>query len=253
AVHARRRGAAGPERAALALTALLVTAGYFASPERYGPEYGFLNDRIALFPPLLLLLWAAGPPPSPARQRGTVAVVLGAAALLALLRVPTELRYQRDVAELVSVAPHVPARSVLLKVQLWRDPPGGGGVRNPYRDALRHEVSRLAALTGSVDAGHYEAVLPYFPVRFRQGESPRRAVDRTGQGLWRVPPDIDLVAAGPGPRPDVVLVLGRDRAPARALARPAAVRVLGQLERYYRRVAVSERTGLVEVWVPRGA
>ena len=255
-VRARRRwrdGQDGPERTALLVTALLVTAGYFASPQRYGPEYGFLNDRISTFPPLLLLLWAAGPPPSASVRRRGVALALGAAAVLAAVRAPTELRYQRDVAELMSVAPHVPRGSVLLKVQLWRDPPGGGRVRNPYRDALRHAMSRLAVLTGSVDAGHYEAVLPYFPVRFRPEANPRRVVDPTGRGLWRVPPDVDLVDVGPGPRPDVVVVLGRDRAAPQALTRPAAVRVLGQLERRYRRVAVSERTGLAEVWVPRVA
>lgn len=240
ALH-RREG--GPERQALAVTGLLVTAWYLLSPERYGPQYGFLNDRLALFPPLLLVLWAAGPPPRPAVRRGLVAAVLGVAVAVALLRVPVETRYQRDVAELVSVAGEVPRGSVLLKVQLWRDPPERGRLRNPYRDALRHQLGRLAVLTDSVDAGHYEAVLDYFPTRFRTADSPRAAVDPTGRGLWSVPPEVDVTAGVV----DVVVVLGRQRASTRQLTEAAPV--LADLERAFTRVAVSERTGLAEVWV----
>ena len=246
AAAAARRRDAGPERQALAVTGLLVTVWYFLSPERYGPQYGFLNDRLSLFPPLLLLLWAACPPPRAAVRRGVVVTVLGAALAVAVLRVPVETRYQRDVAELMSVADDVPRGSRLLKVQLWRDPPGQGRVRNPYRDALRHEVSRLAVLTGGIDVGHYEAVLDYFPARFRESTDPREAVDPSGTGLWSVPPRVTV-------RPDVVdvvLVLGRERASDRQLTGGAPV--LAAVEAGYRRTAVSERTGLVEVWVRDG-
>ena len=174
-----------------------------------------------------------------------MATVLGASVAIAVARVPVETRYQRDVAELVSVADAVPRGSTLLKVQLWRDPPEDGDLRNPYRDALRHEVSRLAVLTGGVDVGHYEAVLDYFPAQFRAATDPRAAVDPGGRGLWSVPPRVDV-------RPDVVdvvLVLGRRRASERQLRLGAPV--LAQVEAGYRRVAVSGRTGLVEVWVRR--
>lgn len=243
AAAAARRRPGGPERQALAVTGLLVTAWYFVSPERYGPQYGFLNDRLSLFPPLLLLLWAACPPPRAAVRRGVVAAVLGAALAVAVLRVPVEARYQRDVAELMSVADDVPRGSRLLKVQLWRDPPGEGRVRNPYRDALRHEVSRLAVVTGGIDVGHYEAVLDYFPARFREDADPRAAVDPAGTGLWSVPPRVDVRTD----TVDVVLVLGRRRASERQLRGGAPV--LAAVEAGYRRVAVSRRTGLVEVWV----
>ncbi|MCW2608402.1 MAG: hypothetical protein JWO60_3095 [Frankiales bacterium] len=243
ALH-RRPG--GPERQALAVCGLLVTAWYFVSPERYGPQYGFLNDRLSLFPPLLLLLWAALPPPRPVQRYALVAVVLGCAVTVGVLRAPTEARYQREVAELVSVADAVPPGSRLLKVQLWRDPPADGDLRNPYRDALRHEVSRLAVLTRGIDVGHYEAVTDYFPARFRPATDPRAAVDPDGAGLWKVPPQQVTV------RPDVVdvvVVLGRRRASARQLR--LAAPVLADLEAGYRRVEVSERTGLAEVWVRR--
>ncbi len=249
---ATRRRERSPERLALGLTALLATVAYLASPARYGQEYGFLNDRLSLFPPLLLLLWAAGPPPSVRVRRAVVAVVLGVGLGLTLLRVPTEVRYQRDVAELLSVAPAVPRGSTLVRLQLWRDPPAGGPVagRNRFRDPLRHETSRLAVLAHSVDAGHYEAVLPYFPVRFRAGEDPRRALDPTLRQLDRIPPGIDLAAARD--LVDVVVVVGRRRATPRVLEQPEAQQALADLAASYRLTATSTRTGLAEVWVRKG-
>jgi hypothetical protein len=240
-----------PERRALGLTTVLATVAYLASPNRFGPEYGFLNDRLSLFPPLLLLLWAAGPPPSRTTRRAVVAAVLGVGLALALLRVPTETRYQRDVAELLSVAPAVPRGSTLVRLQLWRPEPAGGPVagRNRFRDPLRHQTSRLAVLAGSVDAGHYEAVLPYFPVRFRPGLDPRRALDPTLRELDRVPPGIDLAAARE--LVDVVIVLGRRRASEQVLASPQAQRALADLTASYRLAATSTRSGLAEVWVRR--
>ncbi|MCW2777575.1 MAG: hypothetical protein JWN17_1300, partial [Frankiales bacterium] len=247
AVGAWRRRPWGPDRQALALTGLAVTAWYLLSPERYGPQYGFLNDRLSLFPPLLLLLWAAGPPPRPAVRRGVVVAVLGCALAAGLLRVPQERRYQAEVAELMSITPAVPRGSTLLKLQLWRDPPEHGHLRNHYRDALRHEMGRVAVVTGGVDVGHYEAVLDYFPARFRKGDDPRHAVDPTGQGLWSVPPRVDVRTDVV----DVVVVLGRRRASPRQLR--LAAPQLAQLEAGYRRVAVSARTGLAEVWVRRSS
>ncbi len=249
AARAVRTGERTPERRALAAACLVVTAAYVASPQRYGIEYGFLNDRLATFPPLLLLLAVAAVPPSPALRRRGVAALVAAAAALALLRLPTEVHYQRDVAEVLSVAPAVPRGSTLLRVQLWRDPPVGPDARNATRDPLRHEVSRLAVLTGGVDVGHYEADLPYFPVRFRPEVNPRRVVDPTGLGLQLVPPAIDLAAGVPVV--DVVVVVGRRQAAPDVLARPDARRVLADLEAAYRQVAVSAPDGLAEVWVRR--
>lgn len=246
AVRARGRPRT-PERLALGVTTALCTLLYAVSPDRYGPEYGFLNDRWSFFPPLFLLLWAAGPPPSARARRAAVGALLGAALVLTAMRVPTEVRYQRDVAELLSVAADVPRGSALVRLQLWRDPPVGGPVRNRARDPLRHEPSRLAVLVDGVDVGHYEAVYGYFPTRFRPGDDPRRRLDPTLLGLDAVPPVIDLIAARDDV--DVVLVIGRDRASPQVLTE--AQPLLAQLAAGYERTAVSERTGLVEVWQRR--
>lgn len=245
----RQQRPASPERRALAVTGLVMTLAYFASPARYGAEFGFLNDRLSFFPPLFLLLWAAGPPPGPRARRAVVGALLGAAVTLAALQAPTQVRHSRAVDELLSVAEDVPRGATLLKLQLWRVPVVGPPARNPFRDPLRHAPGRLAVLRDGVDIGHYEAVYDYFPTRFRTTLNPRRLLDPSLQGLSAVPPDVDLTRAAP--LVDVVLVVGRPQAPADVLQAPSARRVLGELEAGYRQVAVSERSGLVEVWVRR--
>lgn len=254
AVLARRGGGGSPERRALAVSALLLVAWYLASPDRYGHEYGFLNDRLSYFPPLLLLLWSAHAPPGaaagPGRSRrpaaaATAAVVAGTLALV-VLRLPTQLQYSRDVAELMSVADAVPRGSTLVPLRLWRDAPVGPDARNRARDPLRHAPGRIAVLRDAVNVGHYEAATPYFPVRFRPGTDPRRAIDPDLTGLEQVPPRVDLTRG-----PEVVLVVGRDRADDEVLAEPRTQRLLDQLAELYERTAVSQRTGLVEVWQRR--
>jgi len=107
------------------VTGVLLTGWYLASPDRYGPAYGLLNDRLSLFPPLLLVLWCARPAPAHKAERVAVAVLLVGTAALVGLRIPTEARYQSDVAEVMSVAPLVPRGSTLVALRLWRDPPYG--------------------------------------------------------------------------------------------------------------------------------
>ncbi len=249
-VLARRHVRPGSsERQALAWTAGLCVIAYFASPDRYGAEYGFLNDRLSFFPPLLLLLWVAGPMPDQRVRRAAVGALLGAAVLLAGLRAPTEIRYQRDVAEMLSVVDDLPRGSALLSLQLWRDPPVGGPIRNEFRDPLRHQAGRVAVLVEGVDIGHYEATLNYFPTRFRADNDPRRRIDPSLTGLNRLPPAIDL---GAGVEDiDVVLLIGRERAAPELVARPDTQQLLRDLAANYERTAVSERSGLVEVWIRR--
>lgn len=242
----RRNRPRSPERSALAVTGLLLAVWYLASPDRYGSAYGFLNDRLSLFPPLLLVLWAAYPTPS--RRAGPIAVavlLLGASTLIGL-RLPTDVRYQRDVAEMLSVVPQVPRGTTLVALRLWRDAPVGREARNRARDPLSHEAGRIAVLTGGVDVGDYQAVTTYFPTRFRPATDPRRAIDPSLLGLELVPPHVDLTNG-----PQTVLVIGRTRAAPSDLDRPESVQLLNQLNSLYRLVATSRRSHLVEVWISR--
>jgi len=242
----RRQHLRSPERSALAVTGVLIAAWYVASPDRYGPAYGFLNDRLSLFPPLLLALWAAFPAPSRRAGRVAVAVLLLGASTLVGLRLPTEVRYQRDVAEMLSVAPQIPRGTTLVALRLWRDAPVGPDARNRARDPLTHEAGRIAVLRGGVDVGDYQAVTNYFPTRFRAATDPRRAIDPDLQGLELVPPRVDLTHG-----PQIVLLIGRARAARSVLARPEAARLLDQLNNSYQLTATSKRSRLVEIWTSR--
>ena len=235
-----------PERSALAVTGLLLTLWYLASPDRYGPEYGFLNDRLSLFPPLMLILWAAAPPPSGRAGRLALLALLAGTVALIGVRLPTDLHFQRDVAEMLSIAPAVPPGSTLVALRLSRDEPVGPEARNRARDPLRHLAGRIAVLRDGVDVGHYQAVSPSFAVRFRDDVDPRRAIDPDLSGLVLVPPRVDLTRG-----PAVVLVVGRASATAEDLSRPQTRALLQQLESSYRLAATSRRSGLVEVWQRR--
>ena len=248
AVTALRQGRWTPERVALAAAFLLTSAAYFVSPAQYGPEYGFLNDRWSYLPPLFLLLAAAGPAPSRRLRTGCTAVLLVAALALVALRVPTEVGYQRDVAEMLSVVPQVPPGSTLLQVTLTRRPPRLPDARNRARDPLRHLTGRVAVLTGGVDLRHYEARLPYFPVRFRAGQDLGARLGPAGAGLDDVPPTFDLRVAAE--RVDVVLVVGRQQVDPAALG-PRTRQLLEDLSAGYALVATSSRSRLTQVWVRR--
>lgn len=240
------RHRSSPERTAVALTGLLITAWYLGSPDRYGADYGFLNDRLSLFPPLLLILWSAVPPPSRRDRLAAVGLVLLGAVVLVGVRLPSQLRAQADVAEEMSIASQIPRGSTLVALRLWRDPPVGPDARNRSRDPLSHEAGRLAVLRDGVDVGHYEAVTPYFQVRFRPGTDPRRALDPNLLGLEMVPPRVDLLHG-----PQVVLVIGRRRADPAVLQAADTARLLQDLSSTYRLVATSRRSALVEVWQRR--
>lgn len=240
------RGGATAERTALAVSGLLLTAWYLVTPDRYGPAYGFLPDRLSLFPPLLLILWSAAAPPSRRASRAAVAVLLVGTTVLIGVRLPTDVRFQREVTELVSVAPSVPRGSTLVLLRLSRSGPVGPEARNQVRDPLRHQGGRIAVLRDAVDVGHYQAVTASFPLQFRAATDPRRAIDPDLQGLTVVPPRVDLTA-GPG----VVLLVGRRSAAPEELAGEESRRLIEQLEQSYRLVTTSGRSGLVEVWQRR--
>jgi hypothetical protein len=110
---------------------------------------------------------------------------------------------------------------------------------------LRHLSSRLAVEVGGVDVGHYEAVFPYFQVRFSPG-SVREAIDPGADGLDAVPPSVHLSAAGE--RLPYVLVVGLDRAEPWVLSAQRTRGVLADLQAHYVRVATTQPSGDVSVW-----
>jgi hypothetical protein len=234
----------GPERVALRLLLVGVTAVYLLTPDRLGADFGFLPARLAWFPPLLLVLWAATRAPSP--RAGAVAAVLlvVAASAAAATRLPAEFVAADEVAELLSLAEQIPPGSTIAVLQYDRS------VVSPVTgvpDPLRHESSRLAIRAGGVDVGHYEAVHDYFQVRFDGPPYLRQRLDADPQvrGLERIPPVVDLAAVRGDL--DAVVVLGLNRADPDVRRAAGTRAVTAELSAHYAQVAASP-SGLAVLW-----
>ncbi|MQA87524.1 MAG: hypothetical protein GEV03_23600 [Streptosporangiales bacterium] len=251
AVAARRWGRTAVRRGAGPLLATAVaTVLVLAAPSKFGIDFGFINERLSYFPVLFGVLWLAAQPWGRRARRWATGGLLVAAVLLALVRVPALAHYDRLIAEYETVAGVIRPGSTLIAVRFDELTPPGGPVRNSHWDPVRHVESRLAAETYGVDIGHYEAVLDYFPTRFRESRDLRRAIDPTLKGFEEAPPRIDLSRAVRKGRPgiDYVLVVAPD---AGHLGDPRVAEVRRDLRGYYRKVAETEPSGLVEVWQAR--
>lgn len=247
-VAVRRRGwEAVRDGAAPLLAALLATGLFFAAPNRFGVDYGLISERISFFPVFFFVLWLAAQPPVDRARRWVSAILVLAAVALAVIRVPALVHYDRLIAEYETVTHVVRPGSTLLAVRFTELEPPGGSVRNPHWDPMRHMAGRVAAATHGVNVGHYEAVLDYFPTRFRDDANLRLMVDPTLSGLEEAPPRIDISSAERGGRPliDYVLVVSPE---AGDLRDPRVAGVLADLRRDYRCVAVTRPSGLVQVW-----
>src|SRR4051812_17041554 len=237
--------AARADRWVLGLGTLAAAAAFLLSPNWLGMEYGFLPDRLAWFPPLLLVLFCATRPPVQRAARAAVAGVLVlAATALVLVRLPTQLHDQRVAAEVLSVADDLQPGSTFAVVRFTRysaqvDPLKSGP------DPLRHLSSGLAVRVGGVDVGHYEAVFPYFQVRFVE-PSVRSRLAPGLDGLEHLPPSVDLPAVAG--QLDYVVLVGWADAPASVRQDPDVLTLMADLRAGYRQVATSSPTGVVNLW-----
>jgi hypothetical protein len=237
----------GADRAALAVLLAGAVLAVCLTPERLGPDFGFLVGRLAWFPPLLLVLWAATRLPGRVLGAVLAAVLVVSASAGALARVPAQSVAAGEVAELLSVAGAVPPGSTLVVLQYSRS---AAAPERGTPDPLRHESSRLAVRSGAVDVGHYEAAEAYFQVEFAAGSSLRSRLDPGLRGLERIPPAVDLPAVRGDL--DTVVVLGLDRAAPEVRGSARTQAVLAELAAHYRPVATSSPTGLVTVWRAAG-
>ncbi|MGQ0625243.1 MAG: hypothetical protein ACT4PP_11430 [Sporichthyaceae bacterium] len=226
--------------AALAMLALLLVA-----PTRFGLDFGLIDERLAIFPVLFGVLWlAAAPMPPRSSLAGALALVLATGALLAV-RVPEVRRYDRLADEYAGAARWIEPGSTLLALRFVGLGPDAG--RNAAWDPVRHLASGLAASTHSIDLRHYEAVLDYFPARFRADTGLRRALESELAGLDAVPPQRAGAELEPSPVPiDCVLLVGGSRARGSAAATFASYRLA--LATDYVLLGVTAPVRLVEVW-----
>lgn len=268
AVRVGGDAAPGPALAAAAMAALVLV-----TPARFGIDFGLIDERLAVFPVLFALVWLAARPPAPRVALAAASAFVLVAAALAVARVDDLRRYDRLADEYATAAALIEPGSVLVALRFHTYGPDAG--RNAAWDPTRHLSSGLAARTGSIDIGHYEAVLDYFPTRFRADADLRRVLDPDLRGLAAVPPRVDLAALlaalrTPAPaaerpprplapaairpglgtdRPFYVLLVGASDATGEAAAALTATRA--QLVDDYERVGATAPRGLVEVWRSR--
>lgn len=244
-----------------AVAALATTALMLVTPTRFGIDFGLIDERLAVFPVLFGLLWLAAAPPPPRVALAAATALAVATGTLAAVRVPELRRYDRLADEYARAAEFTEPGTVLLALRFHAYAPDAG--RNSGWDPVRHLSSALAARTGSIDVGHYEAVLDYFPARFREGNA-RGGIDRDLRGLGQVPPVVDLVTFNPrcqDPPPGAsrearairtsnvvryVFVVGA--LDVRAQDRRALADVRARLRCDYELVGTTAPRGLVEVW-----
>jgi hypothetical protein len=233
------------DRVVLGAATVVTALAVLLVPWQLGPAYGFLPNRLSWFPPLFLVLFCATRPPRRVElQRAAAAVLVLCATAAALVRLPTELADQRLAAEQLSVADLIPQGSTFAVLRFA----GHQAALAPLKgeaDPLRHLSSRLAIEVGGVDVGHYEAIYPYFQVRFTD-DGVRQAIDPGLDGLDAVPPWVHLGAAGD--RLQFVLVVGLDRAEGWVRSAHRTAGVLADLRASYVQVAQSGPTGDVSVW-----
>jgi hypothetical protein len=156
-------------------------------------------------------------------------VFLLVAAGIAGVRWPIEVRHSEQVDAYVEAAGHVRPGSTVLGLQYES---GNVPKVRGFSDPTLHGASLVAALRASVDLGHYEAELSYFPTRFRDGTNLHRRIDPTLRGLDRTPSRITTLTDADGRGlADYILVRGDlDRVP--PSGRAAADRIAQQLTAY---------------------
>jgi hypothetical protein len=233
------------------------------TPTNFGIDFGLIDERLAIFPVLFGVLWLAARPPEPRVALAAATALVVATGALAAIRVPKLHDYDVLADEYLSAGQFIDDGSVLVALRFASFGPDAG--RNRAWDPTRHLSSELAADRSAVDLGHYEAVLDYFPARFRP--TVRDAFGPALGGLESVPPSADLAVltgscppATPGAEvcgesgsagPRYVLVVGGPDARGSAATALAATRA--ELARYGERIGVTSPRGLVEVWRLRDA
>ena len=239
------------EDALLAVAALFALV-YFTAPSELAGG-GFVNHRLALFPPLVLLLWlGSGRWGSRTRQ---AAQLLGAALALTMLTMlwTRWSEIDRYLDEYVAVADRIEDGSTVLPLGFAPAGVANGseGERRPLAFRLWPFVHALGYVAGRrpiVDLGLYEAGEDYFPLRYRPELDPYRQLSIGPVGLEEVPPRIDIPRyERRGGRVDYVL-LWQPRAA--AADHPLTRELYRQLHDGFERVHVS-KAGNAELWQQR--
>ncbi len=234
----------------VAADALLVAAALFAAVDFAAPSDlaggGFVNHRLALFPPLALLLWLGGG--GWTRRERRAVQLLGAAIAVGLLALlwARWARIDAYLEEYVAVAERVEDGRTVLPLGFAPAGRDAGGHELAFRLwPFVHALGYVAGRRPIVDLGLYEASEDYFPLRFRPQLDPYRHLSNGLLGVEEVPPRVDIPGFERlGGRVDYVLLWQPRAAPA---GHPATRALYRQLDAGFHRVGVSAH-GNAELW-----
>ncbi|HET9767301.1 MAG TPA: hypothetical protein VFS60_10665 [Thermoanaerobaculia bacterium] len=236
------------EDALLAVAALFALV-YLAAPSELAGG-GFVNHRLALFPPLAFLLWLGG-----ARwgsRTRLAAQLLGAALALAMLAMlwARWSEIDRYLDEYVAVADRIEDGSTVLPLGFAPAGVAVGPDGERRQLAFRlwpfvHALGYVAGRRPIVDLGLYEAGEDYFPLRYRPELDPYRHLSIGPVGMEEVPPRVDIPGyERRGGRVDYVLLWQPRVAPS---THAGVDELYRQLERGFERIHVSS-AGNAELW-----
>lgn len=234
---------------ALLAVAAIFTLVYFAAPSELAGG-GFVNHRLALFPPLALLLWLGSVTWSSRWRSAAQAIAVALAIGMLILLWTRWSRIDRDLDEYVAAAEHIESGRTVLPLSFAHAgcEMAGAGECRPLAFRLWpfvHALGYVAARRPIVDLGLYEAGEDYFPLRYRPNVDPYRHLSIGPVGVEEVPPRVDLAGyERSGGRIDYVVIWQPQAAPRE---NPLTRELYRELTDSFARVDVSEGAN-AELW-----
>jgi hypothetical protein len=226
---ARRRPRHGP---GLLLAALVMVGLYFVVPDHVATSRlmhaGLVSPRLALYVYLLLLFVVAAQPHR--RRAHRLLQIAGAVVALALLvvRLPSYVALDAQLAEYLSAAPYLARGSTVLPLSFApRGLRADGSDLSVRIQPFLHAAGWIAVERDLVEFTNYEAAMELFPVEWRDEVNPYFYLGPPG-GHEETPPRVDLTAyeaRTPGSI-DAVLLWGPTRDRRQILVRRAILRDL---------------------------
>lgn len=192
--------------------AVAILVLYVAVPDRIG-DGGNISARLSLFGLLAVVLFLAHAPRNNAARAAVVGASLVAAALITTAHIFGYVGLNRDIAELTSVASHLPSGATVVPLNATQGQGGVPGLTTSlWTRPLIQATGYLVAERRVVDLSHFQARYDYFVTQFRSNVDPFATIGRGTSWLGQSPPDVDLLGysaqTGGAGRIDFVLVWG---------------------------------------------
>lgn len=250
ALWGRRKGFQVRSQDGLLVVVGLYVLVYFVAPDKImGGE--FVSHRMNLFPALGLILWLAAERPGRWPRIGIQAV--GVICSLGLLWIHSSVYRDLNLLldEYLSGSELVATNSTILPLSYaHRGLAADGTPLSPRVGPFRHAAGYIAAERGLVDLANYEAVVDFFPLRWRPERNPAHHLAYS-TGIEGRPPCVDIPSytSKTGATVDYVLIWQLRQ---EMLDHPCVQSVLGQIEGGYDLILESPRTREMKLYRRKG-